>query len=84
MSSSASKRSTTIPLSCKNYLKQNFEFYLRIILVDRFRIKSIQFLSPFRIHHCDKQIKQTQGKSIKIYIHTYICKYKSFRSITNT
>ncbi len=32
------------------------------ILVDRFRVKSTQFLSPFRHHHCDRRIKRSPGK----------------------
>lgn len=41
-------------------------------LVDRFRARSIEFLSPFRNHHCDKQIKRSQGKSIIKYIRILI------------
>jgi len=31
-------------------------------LVDRFRGRSIQFLSPMRNHQCDRQIQRSPGK----------------------
>jgi len=83
---SSPNRSASIPLSCENDEFLHIEFYEFTFIVDRFRVKSIQFLSPFR-HPSQPQIRieQTTGKHEKY--NSYFCRFESkfhFRTIMGT